>query len=104
MPLVVLDVPLLLESPLKAHCQQFIFVDAPPERRRELAAARGWPAEELDKREDAQTPIAEKRTRADHVIRNDGTLEDLERQTQALFDILSSLPPQPQSGTRPQTP
>ena len=38
----------------------------------------------------AQLPLDDKRTRADHVIRNDGTLADTERQVRDLFESLSA--------------
>ena len=44
--------------------------------------------EEILKREAAQTPVARKRARADVVIENAGSLEDLERRvTAALRDL-----------------
>lgn len=83
-PRIVLDVPLLLENAaahgLLAECDELVFVDADPAVRDARAVARrGWAPGEVARREAAQLPLAEKRARADHVIRNEGSLEDLER-------------------------
>ncbi len=89
-PRIVLDVPLLLEtatrpagSPLESPslpglCDLLIFVDAPPEVREQRARERrGWPAGEVARREAAQIPLDEKRERADHVLLNTGTEDEL---------------------------
>jgi dephospho-CoA kinase len=44
----------------------------------------------LESRSRRQLPQAEKATRADHVIVNDGSLEDLERQVAALMKRLTT--------------
>ena len=82
-PRIVLDVPLLLENAaahgLLAECGELVFVDADPAVRDARAiASRGWSPGEVARREAAQLPLAEKRARADHVIRNQGSLEELE--------------------------
>ncbi len=76
-PLVVLDVPLLLENDaqhqLAAQCDALVFVDANARVRLERASAtRGWTEEDLARREAAQLPLDFKRSRADVVIPNDG--------------------------------
>jgi len=47
---VVVDAPLLLEAELDGACDVLIFVDCPREVRLARAIARGWDAEELDRR------------------------------------------------------
>ena len=82
--LLVLDVPLLLESGLDRTCDALWFVDAPDAERFVRAKERlGLAREEVVKREAAQTPVARKRARADVVLQNSGSLEDLERQVTA---------------------
>lgn len=92
-PRVVLDVPLLLENEarhgLTGLCDALIFVDAPLEIREARArSSRGWPAGEVARREGAQLPLGKKRDRADFVLSNHGTEEDLER---AVADVLRRL-------------
>ena len=87
---IVLDVPLLLENDaehgLARMCDALVFVHAPAEEReRRAVATRGWPPGEVARREAAQLPLADKRRRAQWVIQNDGNLEQLDRQIQAVL-------------------
>jgi dephospho-CoA kinase len=84
----LLDAPLLLEGGLVAWCDRVVFVEADAATRRARAAARGWADGEWERREAAQLPVAEKRSRADFVIRNDGSLDDTARQVSALLATL----------------
>jgi dephospho-CoA kinase len=83
---VVLDVPLLLESPLAGRVQRWLFVDAPPEVRDARLAARGWSPAERARREALQPDLSSKRARADAVLENFGDMEDLERQIDAVLE------------------
>lgn len=87
---VLLDVPLLFENGLVAVCDHVVFVHADPAVRAERAARRGWPPEELARREAAQLPLAEKAARASHRIDNDGDLAATTRQVDALLATLQS--------------
>lgn len=82
---VVLDVPLLLESPLAARVTCWVFVEAPEAIRDARVAARGWQADERTRREARQAGLAAKRARADHVLENSGSLAHLEAQVDALL-------------------
>ena len=53
-----------------------IFVQANLATRRARAAQRGWPDGELERREAAQAPIAEKQQAADAIVPNDGDLAE----------------------------
>jgi dephospho-CoA kinase len=80
---VVLDVPLLLENEAAHHlveeCHELLFVDSDPEtRQRRAAADRGWESGEVARRESQQLPLEAKRARAHFVIRNRGSLAELE--------------------------
>lgn len=75
-PLLVLDVPLLLETGLDRTCDTLWFVDTPEALRAERAAARGLGAAEVRRRERRQMPLDSKRARADVVIRSDADLDD----------------------------
>lgn len=82
---VVLDVPLLLESPLAARVTRWVFVEAPEAARDARVAGRGWPPGERARREALQADVAAKRARAGHVLENRGSLEHLEAQVDALL-------------------
>lgn len=78
-PGVVLDAPLLFEAGSDAECDAVIFVDAPRDLRLGRIAARGWDAAEMDRRENAQLPLEEKRRRSDVVVINDSDHATLAR-------------------------
>ncbi len=70
---VVLDAAVLLEAGWDDACDRVLYIDAPRELRlQRLAARSGWTAEQVESREAAQWPAAEKMKRADVVLVNDG--------------------------------
>jgi len=71
--IIVLDVPLIDNSPLLGSCTHKIFVKVPDEIRFQRVQSRGWSKEEWQQREAAQMPVEEKEKNADWVI--DNTLE-----------------------------
>ncbi|MCP3914499.1 MAG: dephospho-CoA kinase [bacterium] len=87
---IVLDVPLLLENDaehgLAALCTHLVFVEAPPHVRDARAVRdRGWAPGEVARREAAQMPLDEKSTRADFMIRNEGTRCELNAAVDAVL-------------------
>ena len=66
-----------------------ILVDAPRQMRLKRVKDRGWGDSELDIREGAQWPLDRKADRADHVLRNDGSLATLRTRTLDLLDRLA---------------
>jgi dephospho-CoA kinase len=71
---------LLFEANWRPLCDLVVMVDVPREIRLERARRRGWSETEFSRREAAQWPVQEKRSRADVVLRNDGSEQQL-RQT-----------------------
>ncbi len=84
-PALVLDAPTLFEAGRDRDCDRIVFVAAPMERREEWAARRGWPPGEIARRERRMMNEEEKRSRCHAVIENRGSLEDLDRQVEALW-------------------
>lgn len=83
---VVLDAAVMLEAGWGDVCDKLIYVDAPRGIRLERLAARsGWTADDLDAREAAQMPADEKKKRADAILINGGTREELDAQVTALL-------------------
>lgn len=75
---VVADIPLLFEVGLAEEFDLVVLVDAPEAARRDrIVRDRGLSPEEAERMIAAQMPAAEKRERADIVIDNTGTLDDL---------------------------
>jgi dephospho-CoA kinase len=76
--IVVCDIPLLFENDLAGHFDRIVLVDAPrPMRLERLVRDRGLHEAEAMKMIAAQMPAELKRARADYVIDNTGTLNEL---------------------------
>jgi dephospho-CoA kinase len=86
-PLAVVEVPLLFETNMQDVFDATVSVIAPDETRARRAGLRG--TELLEGRSDRQLSQEEKAARATHVIRNDGSLDELERQVAALVSRLT---------------
>lgn len=84
--IAVVEVPLLFEVGRDEVFDATVAVIAAEPVRRERAAARGHAL--VDEREARQLTQEEKAARADHVIENDGSVEDLERALSALIERL----------------
>jgi len=82
----VVEVPLLFEVGRGEVFDATVAVVTADEVRRARAAARGHAL--VDEREARQLTQEEKAARADHVIENDGSVEDLERALSALIERL----------------
>ncbi len=90
---VLLDAPLMIETGLVEVCDWVVFVDCDDTERRRRARARGWPAGELQRRQAAQLPLAEKRARATHHVDNGGDLAATARQVDAVLTALEATTP-----------
>ncbi|MGH2681693.1 MAG: dephospho-CoA kinase [Actinomycetota bacterium] len=85
---VVFDAPLILETGFHRECDVVVVVDAPVEVRVARATHRGLDRAEALERIAAQSSPEGRTAVADLVIPNDGTLEDLERHVDALWEDL----------------
>ena len=75
---VIIDVPLLVESGVARNYEAIVVVAARPETQLDrLVKLRGMSATEAQNRIDAQAPLDEKLAIATHVIWNEGTLDEL---------------------------
>jgi len=82
----VVEVPLLFESEMDGVFDTTVAVVTSDEMRRTRAQARGHAL--IDEREARQLTQEEKASRAEHVIENEGSIEDLERALSTLVDTL----------------
>jgi dephospho-CoA kinase len=85
--LAVVEVPLLFETHMEDKFDAVISVVADDEVRRERAAGRELSS--LEGRTGRQLSQEEKAARATHVIRNDGSLADLEARVAELIEVLT---------------
>jgi dephospho-CoA kinase len=84
--IAVVEVPLLFESGMEEVFDTTVAVVARDEVRRERAAGRGHAL--VDEREARQLVQDEKAARAEHVVENDGSVDDLERELSVLVEKL----------------
>lgn len=86
-PAVVIEGALLFEMGLDEICNEVVLVDAPREARLERARrSRGWSEEDVARREARQLPLEGKRLRADRVVDNRGTEEELRAAVAAMWE------------------
>lgn len=85
----VYEAALLVETGFHAVLEGLVVVAAATETQIARVMARdGFSREEVERRLAAQLPLADKCAVADHVVRNDGSLADTERQVDALCEAL----------------
>lgn len=88
---VVNDVPLLVEGGMSSAFELVVIVFAPLETRIErLASTRGMSREEAQSRIAAQATDEQRRAVADVAIENDGTLDDLHRRVDEVWEGITS--------------
>ncbi len=90
----VVDVPLLYETGAEKNFDRVIVTTCPVELQIARLVGRGMTDADARHRLDAQWPSEKKASRADFVIRTDGTFEDTDRQVDEIFQILRSSDPQ----------
>jgi dephospho-CoA kinase len=84
----VVEVPLLFEAAMEGAFDVTVAVVADDELRRDRAEKRGQKL--VEERQARQLSQDQKAAHADHVVRNDGSLEDLERELSELLAKLAS--------------
>jgi dephospho-CoA kinase len=84
----VVEVPLLFEAAMEGAFDATVAVVADDQLRDDRLRERGQAG--LAGRENRQLDQAEKAARADHVLRNDGTLEELERAVAKILEEIGS--------------
>ena len=90
-PVVVSEIPLLFEALDPAAFDAVVLVEAPEAvRRRRLMEQRGLAPAEADRLIAAQMPSELKRARSRFVIENDGSPDDLERRSRAVWEALAA--------------
>ena len=88
--LAVCDIPLLYETRADAWLDQVVVVSAPAEIQRARVLARpGMTAEAYEAILARQTPDAEKRARADHIIDTGGSKDHARAQVAAILDAIT---------------
>ncbi len=92
---LVYDVPLLFETGAEQDFDLTIVVSANRKLRYERVRERnGWSRKEFEGREQSQMPLAEKEKRADLIISNEGSPEDLQNIVTEIFEHIRAAGPQ----------
>jgi dephospho-CoA kinase len=86
--IVVIDAALLVESSHPYPLDALLVVTAPQKDRMARLEAKGMSREEAARRMTAQATDEEKERRADFILRNDGTMEDLEARIDEMLRAL----------------
>ncbi len=86
---MVAELPLLFETGFDKGVDAVVVVRAESDVVSKRLRRKGFSAEEIRTRAAAQFPIDEKASRADYVIDNSGSLEDMERQVRVVWEDLS---------------
>jgi dephospho-CoA kinase len=89
-PLAVVDIPLLYETGRAGDFNRVIVTTCPREMQLSRLRERGLTDEEARQRLAAQMSAEEKASRADYVIRTDGTVEATNAQVDQILKILKS--------------
>src|SRR5262249_3151068 len=89
--LAAVVIPLLFETKAESDFDVIICAACMPTTQQERLSARGWSAQEVEQRNAAQIPVADKIAKATYVIWTEGDLDSHARQ---LDRILASLSPQ----------
>lgn len=88
-PLAAWEVPLLFEVGMEAEVDVVVLVDAPAAvRRKRIMETRGLDATTADQVIASQGPAEEKRSRADYVVENGGSLAELAARAAGVLDDL----------------
>lgn len=82
----VLDAAVLFEAGWDELCTHLVFIDAPGrDRRRRVAAQRGWDRRTWARREKSQISLDKKRRRCDYIINNSSSVPCLRERIRELF-------------------
>jgi len=84
----VVEIPLLFEKKLETRFSFVVCVSCSCEAMRRRMRRRGFSDDALERRRSRQSPLEDKRRRADFVLSNSGSLEFLERQIETLDERL----------------
>lgn len=88
----LVEIPLLFEKRLETHFDLTVCVSSSYEIILRRMEGRGYSKSETEQRMCRQMPLADKMSRADHVIFNAGSIEFLKQQTTCLIQQLRQSP------------
>lgn len=85
----VLDAPVMLKAGWDRLCDRVLFVDTPRQLRLARVRQRGWTEADLATREAAQEPLERKRRRADTILDNSSSWDQLYEQVDRFWRSVS---------------
>jgi dephospho-CoA kinase len=87
---VVIDAPLLYETGLYKKVKKVVVVSTNATKTKKRLKIRGMDEDDIDKRTAIQMPLKEKEAMADHVIFNNGTIEELKKEVDGLLNRIKA--------------
>ena len=91
-PVAVLDAPVMFKAGWNQFCDFIIFIDSCREERLKRSTQRGWSQTEFERREASQVSIELKQSKADWIIRNEGSMDGLRQQAYNIWNQLLQAP------------
>lgn len=85
---VILDAAVMLKSGWDRFCDHILFIEVPRDIRLQRARERGWSEAEFAARESSQETLETKRSAADLVIDNSGSVESTRQQVESFWRSL----------------
>jgi dephospho-CoA kinase len=89
-PIAIVDIPLLYETAGEHRFDRVVATLCSPETQLARLLARGLSEMAARQRLDAQIPAEEKASRADFVVRTDGTFADTDSHVEAIWKVLNA--------------
>jgi dephospho-CoA kinase len=86
---IVIDHPLLFEVGFSGRIDKVVVVSTDPQKQRKRLKDRGMEEGDIERRLAMQIPIAQKEARADCVVYNNGTMEDLAKEVDSLWEKIT---------------
>ena len=84
-PVAILDAPVMFKAGWDSFCDFIVFVESSYDNRLARAIQRGWSQSEFDRRESLQASIEYKQSKANWVVRNNGSRIEIQEQVSLIW-------------------
>ena len=84
-PVAILDAPVMFKAGWDGFCDFIVFVESSYDNRLSRAIQRGWSQSEFDRRESLQASIEYKKSKANWIVRNNGSRIEIQEQVSLIW-------------------